>query len=600
MIKIILPILLLTINFITLFSQSLNVAKIGNDFISDKEFKIRFETMPHITDDSFNLDSVKVKILHTIIAEKLWSKYAIEKGIDTTTYFKMLFKPTERLFIRDALYKKVIEPFTELSGDDINFITKYSNSKVIADIYAFDDSISANTVYLSLQKNYTIPGNIKVFADTSKEITIGFMEDEELEKQILTAQSMFIFPPFKTSAGWFVIHKRNNLRIAETTDKQNISTLKQKMIERRAKKIGAEYLGKLFSDIKLSVNEDIFNNLVNSFFDIYNKKISIDSSLKFKSLLIDELDIKDINNIMYSQLNKILIDANNLKFATIDFTSFIMYQDFKLKNATKEGIAKKLLDYIKFFVEQELITEEGIKQNLQNSPAVKNELKMWKENLLAQLIENSFVDTMLVTDTEVIEEYNKRYSEKKIKEEIKVQEILVDNLEQVENILNKLEIGNDFDKLAENSTLRENLKIKKGIIGYITKDMFGDIGRIASELKINDVYGPIKTIDGYSIIKILDKKIDSSKASFESVKDIIKQGLFSEKSYKLLNNKTVDLAKKYGIDINFTNLTNIRVTNINMFTHRFMGFGGKIAASPFTNNIYEWYQIYKKLQKESL
>ncbi len=191
---IILTCVLITLN---LQAQNLHVAKIGDDLISDKEFKLRFETMPHITDDNFNLDSVKIKILSTIIAEKLWAKYAIEVGIDTTSYFKSLFTPIERLFVRDALYKKVVVPKTELSEDDIKFVTQFGNSKAITDFYAFDDSISADKAYNGLVNSFAIPKNIKVYADTAKEVTIGFMEDEDLEKQILTAKSMTIFHPFK-------------------------------------------------------------------------------------------------------------------------------------------------------------------------------------------------------------------------------------------------------------------------------------------------------------------------------------------------------------------------------------------------------------------
>ncbi len=583
-----------------LSAQQTSIVKIGNDVITSREFKVRFETMPHITDDNFNLDSVKIKILNTLVAEKLWAKYAVELGIDTTKYFKLLFDPIERLFIRDALYKSVIATKTELTGEDIKFITQFSNSKAITDIYAFDDSISAFKAYEELTKNYSIPNHIKVFADTAKEITIGFMEDEELEKQILSAKSLTIFKPLQTNAGWFIIHKRKNERIAETTDKQNISTLKQKVIERRAKKIGTEYLSKLLSDIKLSINEVPFNHLVSAITDQYNNKISVDTLLKAKGVLIDEIDINIIKNRINDKLNLKFVNINNLQYTTNQFLAFLMYEDFKLKNPTKEGISKKLIDYIKFFAEQELITEEGIKQNLHKSPAVQEDLKVWRENILAQLVENSFVDTISVNEDEILTEYNRRYLEKKVKEEIRVQEVLLDNLDQVENVLNQIDKGTNFGTIAERFTIRQNVKLKQGVLGYITEGMFGEIGKIATKLKIGDVYGPIKTTDGYSIIKILDKRIDSTKANFENVRDILKQGLFSEKSYKLLNSKTADLAKKYGIEIDFTSLQSLKLSNINMFTHRFMGFGGKIAATPFTNSLYEWYEIYKKMKKESL
>ncbi len=596
--KLILAIVILLFNSLT-FAQNSTLAKVGNDVISQKEFKIRFEIMPHFTDDNFNLDSVKIKILNTIIAEKLWAQYAKENGIDTTEQFKALFRPIERIFIRDALYKLTVEPKTELSADDISYIAKVANKRAITDFYLFSDSVKAYQFYADLSKNKPINKKLKVIADTLREITLGFMESEELEKEILLAKNNTIFKPFRTKAGWFVIRKRYD-EIIDQTDKQNLSVPKQKVIERRAKKYGTQYLEKLFKDVNITIDEPLFNQLTKTIEEQYLNKISVDTLLKNKPVLLEESDINSIKSKLSAYLNNSFITANNFNFSLNNFLTYLMYEDFKLKNPTYEGISKKISEYIKFYAEQELIAEEGIKQNLLNSPKLQEELKMWKDNLLAQLIENRFVDTLTVTYNDILDAYNKAYQNAKIKDEVKVQEILTDNLETVEKIFSELENGTSFGVLAEKYTKRQNLKRKQGVLGYITKDMFGEIGKVAATLKPNDVYGPIKLTEGYSIIKILDRRQDSTSTEFESVKDYLKQGVFSSKSYKLLNQKTAELANKYGVEIDMNSLKNLKVSNVNMFTHRFMGFGGRIAAAPFTNSLYSWYEIYKKSKLNDL
>ena len=61
-----------------------------------------------------------------------------------------------------------------------------------------------------------------------------------------------------------------------------------------------------------------------------------------------------------------------------------------------------------------------------------------------------------------------------------------------------------------------------------------------------------------------------------------------------INEKTVSLAKKYKISIDEQLLQNVKTSEINTFTYRFIGFGGKIAAFPITIPMYEWHEQYKQ------
>ena len=65
----------------------------------------------------------------------------------------------------------------------------------------------------------------------------------------------------------------------------------------------------------------------------------------------------------------------------------------------------------------------------------------------------------------------------------------------------------------------------------------------------------------------------------------------------LINDKTVSLAKKYKINLNEQLLKNRAVSELNTFTYRFIGFGGKIAAFPITIPMYEWYKQYEQTKE---
>jgi len=128
----------------------------------------------------------------------------------------------------------------------------------------------------------------------------------------------------------------------------------------------------------------------------------------------------------------------------------------------------------------------------------------------------------------------------------------------------------------------------------------GEIGKIASSLNINEVYGPIKVQEGYSIIKLIGKRellSDSLKNYYQENKDLLRMQLRLRKLDQIINEKTVQFAEKFGLNINDNILKSLQLSELNTFTYRFIGFGGKIAAFPITIPMYQWFDIYKQKNK---
>ncbi len=64
---------------------------------------------------------------------------------------------------------------------------------------------------------------------------------------------------------------------------------------------------------------------------------------------------------------------------------------------------------------------------------------------------------------------------------------------------------------------------------------------------------------------------------------------------KLLNERTVALASKYSVSINSQMLPGIAGRTLPMYVYRFIGFGGRITAAPFTSPMYQWIKDYQKM-----
>jgi hypothetical protein len=147
---------------------------------------------------------------------------------------------------------------------------------------------------------------------------------------------------------------------------------------------------------------------------------------------------------------------------------------------------------------------------------------------------------------------------------------------------------------------REWTKQSEGEWGFFDAKSAGEIGRIASSLEVGEVYGPLKVPEGYSIFKLIGKKkYENGYDDFKSKADdkLIRIKLALNKMNTLINSKTISLANKYGISINEQLLGKVQTSELNTFTYRLIGFGGKIAAYPITTPMFEWFKDYKE-QKE--
>ena len=58
--------------------------------------------------------------------------------------------------------------------------------------------------------------------------------------------------------------------------------------------------------------------------------------------------------------------------------------------------------------------------------------------------------------------------------------------------------------------------------------------------------------------------------------------------------KTVELAKKYGVKVNESTLHKLDAVNLNMLVYRFMGFGGRILAVPIDPMFADWVEAWQK------
>lgn len=120
---------------------------------------------------------------------------------------------------------------------------------------------------------------------------------------------------------------------------------------------------------------------------------------------------------------------------------------------------------------------------------------------------------------------------------VRASHILVKNVEEANEILKRIESGENFESLAMARSIDTQTSAQGGDLGYFTKgsmvEEYKEIEDTAFSLEVGEVSGLIKTDFGYHIVLVEDRL-----ESFEDLKEEIKEALKNEKYYEELDKLT--------------------------------------------------------------
>ena len=86
------------------------IARIGKSAITAREFLERLELVPFPRKyKPSQIDSVKVRALYSLIAEKVLANEAKRENLSEDNITKLMHHELENLFIRDELFKREVE-----------------------------------------------------------------------------------------------------------------------------------------------------------------------------------------------------------------------------------------------------------------------------------------------------------------------------------------------------------------------------------------------------------------------------------------------------------------------------------------------------------
>lgn len=243
----------------------------------------------------------------------------------------------------------------------------------------------------------------------------------------------------------------------------------------------------------------------------------------------------------------------------------------KAGNITKDEFYEELKDRAGEATLQEMITIKVLEDSFEvDEDEVDSRLEETKEQageqfemfLMQQGIpdEGAFRDLLKTSllyeeaaygDIEISDEEIEDYYER-MTTEVKVQHILVDDEETAEEVIEKLDDGEDFGKLAKEYSQDEGSADNDGEYDYFSVgEMVPEFEDASYTLELDTISEPVQSDHGFHVIKVLDRRdIDGEVGDLEDMRETIiselrqtkvSQEEAQEKIDKLIEDADIDI-----------------------------------------------------------
>ena len=577
------------------------LANIGQLTISSEEFQLRYELTPQMFRENQRIsEESKLEFLYSMIAEKLLALYGDEIRLDTSLIVSKSLKYFEEMFVRDALYKKVIEEKAQFKTDSLmNFYLSNANNVKMIFIFS-DDENEIKNIYKILGLGVpfdSLYSELPVSLRDTLTISVGELE-EKIENEIFPLPDDAFTIPIEMEDGWYIfkILKRYNPIVVKSEGWENDFKNSKRLAKERAEySFYKEYMQNLFKNKEVKINAKILRNLSYHIYSILVERFNQTQSSKNHSLTATDIAFIEFQ-LGVDSLILPLAELENETITVRDYLHFLRFDNFKVDTLNYQFVFKALSNKTKNFIEYKILSEQGYKLGLQKTTEVKKQVQMWKDNYYMQLVTAMFIDSAAVSDNEIIEYYNKSKNGYLQNKEVNILELVTDSLETIEKVLSGIELGTDFYELVKKYSKDFSDDSKGMESGFFSVNSNGDVGRIAADMNIGEVYGPIKISEGYLIFKLLAVRQDSVilQDNFKQIKKELGKELGYLKKQKSINKFIGNLANKYDVDINTDLLEKISVTSHNSIVYNYLGFGGRVLAVPLININMEWVPEWKE------
>lgn len=180
--------------------------------------------------------------------------------------------------------------------------------------------------------------------------------------------------------------------------------------------------------------------------------------------------------------------------------------------------------------EYKVMGQYAKKEGIDKLPAVQDDIARMTDMVLMKHAVNEYLRKNPITDQELQNEYQKE-SDRWGKTEYRVRHILVKTQEEAQQILDQINKGTSFAKLAAEKSLDQESKDVGGILDWTSASVFtGELSQAVMSLEKGQVAkAPVQSPAGFHIVKVEDTRPAQIFPKFEERKEELRHLMMQRK-----------------------------------------------------------------------
>jgi peptidyl-prolyl cis-trans isomerase C len=352
-----------------------------------------------------------------------------------------------------------------------------------------------------------------------------------------------ISTPVKTQFGWHII-KLIERREAEQQPFDKVKDMIRAQLERgRRDQRMKEYFEELKDEVNFKLEEETLDLLM-------SKKTEPAADTLGMRNMGDQLDMDRFSE---EEKNLTLFSYKGGQITLGDFVA----QFNSMPPQYRPGLDnKERVEEIGFqSIALDVLSETARDQKLEGTRSFKDSWGKFKEAEMAKRMRSTVIlKGVGITDEEVQGYYDRHPERFQKPAEVQVKEILLKTEGEANDVLSQLNKGANFEKLAEEKTIRTYVQNKGGDLGSFSRTRYPELFDAAFQMQKGKLGGPVKINDRqlgecYAVIKLIDKK-EAEKTPLEEIKDQVTRQARSEKDNKTVRGWIDTQKDRLTIEIN--------------------------------------------------
>lgn len=216
-------------------------------------------------------------------------------------------------------------------------------------------------------------------------------------------------------------------------------------------------------------------------------------------------------------------------------------------------------DWVKKWIQAELLAQEAMQQNLHNDRKIARELeKMRRDYLASILLERTLEKKSAEVSDEEVESYYKANEKDFIRQEpeLKLGVIVLENEAKAREAWRQLIRGRlDFEEMARTKSIHVSSE-QNGDLGFLKETDISDptVREMVFSMRVGEISRPVHTESGYFILKVTDQHELGSVQELDEVRSEIVNKVLQERRRNQIKQFVEGLRQKADVEINHQNL----------------------------------------------